>query len=220
MGEPVLGRAVAGAVPFSSVRSPTLPGVSVARPEEVVASMLAAAERVDEVLASCAVLVVDAGCVAVVAGESSPEEDGGLDGEPSSVGGERSSVDGAGVDGEPSSVGGGDPPVAQAGAVTVLESNVTAPFRASSRPFTVALVVAMLEAKAMTVPTNLERTPSVDELPTCQKTLQAWAPLMRLTALSVAVMRVDAVWKMNTASGTCLASSVNVPVMVNDSGDL
>jgi hypothetical protein len=113
-----------------------------------------------------------------------------------------------------------DAPVAQAGAVTVLESNVTAPIRASSRPSTVALWSAVIEARAMTVPARVESTPSVDELPTCQKTLQAWAPLTRSTLLSVAVMRVDPAWKMKTASGFNCASSVNGPVMANDTGDV
>jgi hypothetical protein len=113
-----------------------------------------------------------------------------------------------------------EPPVAQAPALTVLESSVTAPPRASSRPSTVAKVLAVIEVKAMIVPAKVEPTPSVAELPTCQKTLQAWAPLTSRTVLLVAVVRVDPAWKMKTASRSCWASSVNVPVIANDSGVL
>lgn len=114
----------------------------------------------------------------------------------------------------------GAPSVAQKGAVTVLVSNVTAPLRASSRPSTVAVVFAVIEVKARIVPTKVDPTPSVADVPTCQKTLQAWAPLMSSTTLLVAVTRVDPVWKMKTAAGSCWASSVSVPVTANDTGDL
>ena len=55
----------------------------------------------------------------------------------------------------------------------VLVSRVTAPFRASNLPLIDAAVVAVMEVRAMIVPTNTEPVPSVAELPTCQKTLQA-----------------------------------------------
>src|SRR5688572_27567136 len=209
MGEPVLGRVAAGAPPFRPVpfTDPPRTSVAVAGPEVSVAPVMALPERVDEVLSPCAVVAVDAGWVVDEAGD--PLSGDPLSGDPLFV--------------EPPS---DEPPsddvssVAQAAALTLLASKVTAPLRASSRPSTLALVLAVIEARAMTVPAKVEPTPSVDELPTCQKTLQAWAPLMRLTRLSVAVMRVEAAWKMKTASSTCLASSVNVPVMANDSGDL
>jgi hypothetical protein len=38
---------------------------------------------------------------------------------------------------------------------------------------------------------------------------------MRLTLLADAVVRVDAIWKMKTASGLPCASSVTVPVIPN-----
>ena len=59
------------------------------------------------------------------------------------------------------------------GRVTVLESRVTAPLWARRRPSTEAPVVSVMEAEARTVPFRLEFAPSVAELPTCQKTLQA-----------------------------------------------
>ncbi len=60
------------------------------------------------------------------------------------------------------------------GVVIVLESNVTAPLRANNRPCTRAFVLAVIEVRARMVPRKVEPTPSVAELPTCQKMLQAW----------------------------------------------
>jgi len=101
---------------------------------------------------------------------------------------------------------------AHAGRLTVLESSVTAPLRASSRPSTNAPVFAVIDVKASTDPTKTEAVPSVAELPTCQKTLQALAPLTNATRLDVAVMSVEADWKMKTAPASPLASSVRAPV--------
>lgn len=106
---------------------------------------------------------------------------------------------------------------AHAGTVTVLESRVTAAFRASSRPCTWALVLAVIAVRARTVPMKVEFTPSVAELPTCQKTLHAWAPLISTTRLSGAVIKVEPAWKMKTASGLPWASRVSVPVMAKES---
>ena len=61
--------------------------------------------------------------------------------------------------------------------VIVFVSSVTAPLRASTRPSTVAPVVSVMLVSARIVPRKLEPVPSVAELPTCQKTLQACAPL-------------------------------------------
>jgi hypothetical protein len=55
--------------------------------------------------------------------------------------------------------------------------------------------------------------PSVAELPTCQKTLQADAPPRRLTLLLDAVTSVAAIWKMKTALESPWASRVSVPVI-------
>ena len=59
------------------------------------------------------------------------------------------------------------------GAVIVFVSRVTAPFRASMRPSTVARVVRVMLVSAIRVPSKLDAVPSVAELPTCQNTLQA-----------------------------------------------
>jgi hypothetical protein len=56
----------------------------------------------------------------------------------------------------------------QLGLVMVLVSKVTAPFRASARPSTVAPVVSVIEVNARMFPRNVEPVPSVAELPTCQ----------------------------------------------------
>jgi hypothetical protein len=70
--------------------------------------------------------------------------------------------------------------VRQAGVVIVSESSVTAPFRASTRPSIFTPVVTVMLCIARIVPTKFESVPSVAELPTCQKTLQACAPLIKL----------------------------------------
>jgi hypothetical protein len=76
----------------------------------------------------------------------------------------------------------GDPPVnGGPGLTPVLESNVTAPVRAKARPFNAAPVAIETDAWAMMVPAKIEYVPRVAELPTCQKTLAAWAPPMRTT---------------------------------------
>jgi hypothetical protein len=89
---------------------------------------------------------------------------------------------------------------------------VTAPFRANSLPSTLVPVVTVMDVKARTVPLKAEVLPRVAELPTCQKTLQAWAPPMRFTTLPDAVIRADPAWNTKTASGSPLASRVSVPV--------
>ena len=95
--------------------------------------------------------------------------------------------------------------------VMVLVSNVTAAFRASTLPSTVAPVVAVIDVKARMDPLKVEAVPSVAELPTCQKTLQAWAPLTRFTLLADAVVSVEPAWKMKTAFALPWASSVSAP---------
>ena len=62
---------------------------------------------------------------------------------------------------------------AQVGTVMVLESRVTSPLRASTRPSTVVLVSTTAEVSAKMLPTNVVPVPRVAELPTCQNTLQA-----------------------------------------------
>ena len=62
------------------------------------------------------------------------------------------------------------------------------------------------------LPATVAPVPTVAELPTCQNTLQACAPLISATVLFEAVMRVLADWKMNTELGSFWPSSVTVPV--------
>jgi hypothetical protein len=100
----------------------------------------------------------------------------------------------------------------QFGALIALVSSDTAPFCARSLPVTSAPVVSVIDAKARMLPLKSEFVPSVAELPTCQKTLQAWAPLMKLTLLPGAVVKVLAILKMKTASGSFWPSNVSAPV--------
>ena len=86
-------------------------------------------------------------------------------------------------------VGGGG--VRQVDRLTVLSSSVTAPLMAWSRPFTTAPVLSVIEAEARIVPMKLVDVPSVAELPTSQKTLQAWAPFSRTTEADDAVVSVE-----------------------------
>jgi hypothetical protein len=102
--------------------------------------------------------------------------------------------------------------VEQVDPVMTLLSRVTAPLRARRRPSTVVPVWAVMDVSAMVVPTKVVFVPNVAELPTCQKTLHAWAPLIRATVLFEAVMSVLADWKTKTARGSPCASRVRVPV--------
>jgi hypothetical protein len=95
-----------------------------------------------------------------------------------------------------------------------LLSKLAAPFRANALPFSTAPVVTVTDAKAMMVPLKIVLVPRVAELPTCQKTLEAWAPPMRFTALlPAAVVSVVPIWKMKTEFGLPLPLRVTVPVM-------
>lgn len=82
-------------------------------------------------------------------------------------------------------------PVKQSTAEIVLESIVTAPFRAKARPNTVAPVVSVIEVKARIFPRRVEFVPRVAELVTCQKTLQYEPPLITLTWLDEPVTRLE-----------------------------
>ena len=64
---------------------------------------------------------------------------------------------------------------------------------------------------AITVPTNVEPVPKVAEEPTCQNTLQAWAPLTSATLVPEPLISVEPIWKMKTAFGSPWASSVTEP---------
>jgi hypothetical protein len=96
-------------------------------------------------------------------------------------------------------VGGG---VTQAALVIRLVSRVTAPILAKARPLIDAPVVTVIDWSAMMVPTKVVLVPRVAELPTCQKTLQGLAPLIRITLESLAVIRVEVIWKIQTLFGS------------------
>src|SRR5271155_2498553 len=85
--------------------------------------------------------------------------------------------------------------------VIVFVSSVTAPVRASSLPWIVAPVFAVMLAEAMIVPTKLVLVPSVADEPPCQKTLHACAPFTSETLVPEPVISVEPIWKMNTALG-------------------
>ncbi len=111
----------------------------------------------------------------------------------------------------------------QIASAMVLVSMVTAPFpslsaSASSRPFTDAPLFAVMDVKAKMVPLKIEPVPSVAELPTCQKTRQASAPLIRTTELADAVVSVDPAWKIQTEFGLPWPLSLRVPVSPNEDG--
>ena len=101
--------------------------------------------------------------------------------------------------------------VGQFDAVIVSSSRVTAPLRASTRPAMVSPVSTEIDVRARTVPVKSEFVPRVAELPTCQNTLQAWAPLVRMTLLAESVTSVEGTWKMKTAFGSPPASRVSDP---------
>jgi hypothetical protein len=99
-------------------------------------------------------------------------------------------------------------------------SRVTAPLRARTAPDTVTPDVTVMELNARMVPVKPESVPSVAELPTCQYTLQACAPFVRLTWLAVAVVSDEPAWKMKTALGSPCPSSVRVPVRPTEDAEL
>jgi len=91
-------------------------------------------------------------------------------------------------------------------------SRVTAPLRARVRPSMVTPVVTLTEVRARIVPTNREPVPRVAELLTCQKTLHALAPLMSVTELVEAVMRVEGDLKIQTELGSFWPFRVTFPL--------
>ena len=102
--------------------------------------------------------------------------------------------------------------IAPVGAVIRLLSSVTAPFRARVRPVTRTPVVTVMLASARMFPENDVPVPSVAELPTCQKTLSADAPLITTTDEALAVVSVLPILKMKIPLALPLALSVSVPV--------
>ncbi len=100
----------------------------------------------------------------------------------------------------------------QVGDTNVSSMSVTAPSRASARPWTVTALPMVMEVSAKMLPRKTEPPPSVAELPTCQNTLHSWAPLISDTVLPVAVVSDESVWKMNTVVGSPAPSSTSGPV--------
>jgi hypothetical protein len=98
------------------------------------------------------------------------------------------------------------------GRVIVSSMRVTAPFRAKTLPVTVTFDVKVIDVKARMLPTKVLVEPKVAELPTFQKTLQAWAPPISTTVLVEAVIRLEPAWKTNTELGSPLPLRVRVPV--------
>ena len=101
----------------------------------------------------------------------------------------------------------------------LLVSKVTAPLGttapASALPFSIAPVVTVIDVFARMVPWNVVPVPIVAELPTSQKTLEAWAPLASMTLPTVAVvMRVEPIWKIQTAFVSPCASRVRSPDII------
>nr|WP_241996343.1 hypothetical protein [Kribbella antiqua] len=99
-------------------------------------------------------------------------------------------------------------------------SSVTEPLRASIRPTAVAPVSMVMDVNARMVPRNWVAVPMVAELPTCQNTLQAWAPLVSTTLLLVAVVRVDPAWNTKTAPASPSALRVSAPVSPIEEAEL
>jgi hypothetical protein len=100
------------------------------------------------------------------------------------------------------------------GAVILLLIRVTAPVCARARPAMLALSLRVMEARAMMVPTKVVVVSRVAELPTCQNTFHAWAPLISLTVAPGAVTSVLPIWKMKTPSPLRMSVPVSVGAVV------
>ena len=108
------------------------------------------------------------------------------------------------------------------GTDTSLVSNVNAPLvviaPASNRPQDDEEVPIVMDVSASMFPWNSAYVPIVAELPTCQNTFEALAPLMSTIVLPgapdapAAVVSAEGVWKMNMELVFPLPSNVSVPV--------
>src|SRR5688572_20226441 len=85
--------------------------------------------------------------------------------------------------------------------VTLLVSIDTAPVRAGARPYSWVPALSVMLASARMLPLKTTPAARVAELPTCQNTFPAWAPLLTLTDELIAARSVLPIWKMNTALG-------------------
>ncbi len=77
-----------------------------------------------------------------------------------------------------------------------LPLSVTAPVRANTRPVTLAPVVTVSLIFARMLPSKAVLVPRVAELPTCQNTFPAVAPLASTTEDLLAVVSVVPILKM------------------------
>src|SRR5580698_3482376 len=100
------------------------------------------------------------------------------------------------------------------GVVTVLPARVTPPYD-NARPSRDPPAPNVIAPAARIVPVNEEAAPVPAAPFTCQKMLDAWAPLIRLTVLPAAVLRAALTWKMKIAFGLPCPSNVNAPVSAN-----
>ena len=97
------------------------------------------------------------------------------------------------------------------------ESIVTAPFLAKALPQEMfAPVSSVILVSARMFPAKSVVVPRVAELPTCQKRLSPWPPLVKTTFDPLAVVSELPIWKMKTELGLPMAFSVSVPVSCAD----
>jgi hypothetical protein len=86
---------------------------------------------------------------------------------------------------------------------------VTAPFRARALPVTCVPLCRLMLVSARMFPTNVVFVKRSAELPTCQNTLQGWAPPLKATVELTAVVSVLTVLKMNTPPPLRVSVPVN-----------
>src|SRR5580698_2644286 len=91
------------------------------------------------------------------------------------------------------------------GALIASSIRLTPPVLASTRPLMVAAESTEIDAEARMLPTNSDPLSIVAELPTCQKTSQAEAPLMstKRVASTEPTVSAEGTWKTNTGSARC-----------------
>ena len=99
----------------------------------------------------------------------------------------------------------------------VFVSRVTVPFCDQTPPLITELWPIVIDVSPAIIPLKVTPVPIVTSPLTCQNTLFALAPLTRSTDLLFATVKVDDIWKTQTAFGSPPASSVRFPdVMERD----
>src|SRR4051812_16501087 len=93
----------------------------------------------------------------------------------------------------------------------MLESSVIAPVCVRARPSITAPVFNEMDMEARMFPLKIDVVPRVAELPTCQKILAALAPPERTILVPANVVRVEPIWRIQTAFGSPPASRVTFP---------